>query len=78
MILVIVESPTKAKKIQKYLGDGYVVKSSQGHFIELDTKNLDKMINNNFTPIYKLMSSKKKDNIRFEIDKNKKNNISCR
>ena len=60
MILVIVESPTKAKKIQKYLGDGYVVKSSQGHFIELDTKNLDKMINNNFTPIYKLMSSKKK------------------
>ena len=60
MKLLIVESPTKAKKIQKYLGSGYIVKSSYGHFVELDTKNLDKMIDNNFTPLYKLMSSKKK------------------
>jgi DNA topoisomerase-1 len=60
MKLLIVESPTKAKKIQKYLGPGYIVKSSYGHFVELDTKNLDKMIDNNFTPLYKLMSSKKK------------------
>ena len=60
MKLLIVESPTKAKKIQKYLGPGYIVKSSYGHFVELDTKNLDKMIDNNFTPLYKLMSNKKK------------------
>ena len=35
--LVIVESPAKAKTIQKFLGNGYVVKSSFGHIREFDT-----------------------------------------
>ena len=60
MNLIIVESPTKAKKIQTFLGNKYIVKSSQGHIVELDTKNLETMIKKNFTPIYKLQSSKKK------------------
>jgi len=60
MNLIIVESPTKAKKIQSYLGKKYAVKSSQGHIVELDTKRLDSMITNNFTPLYKLQSSKRK------------------
>lgn len=60
MILVIVESPTKAKKIQTYLGSKYVVLSSQGHIVELDTKRLNSMISSGFQPIYKLQSSKKR------------------
>jgi len=59
MILIIVESPAKAKKIQKYVGDKYVVKSSYGHFIELNTKLLDKMLIS-FDPIYQICLNKTK------------------
>ena len=38
--LVVVESPSKVKKIQSYLGDNYIVTSSMGHFRGLDPKKM--------------------------------------
>ena len=58
--LVIVESPAKAKTIQKYLGDGFVVKSSQGHIRDLQEKKLSIDIDNGFTPEYVIPDDKKK------------------
>lgn len=52
MKLVIVESPTKAKTISKFLGKNYTVKSSYGHVRDLPTKEMGIDIENNFTPHY--------------------------
>ena len=60
MILIIVESPAKAKKIQGFLNKNYIVKSSCGHFAELNTTKLDLMIKENFSPIYQISSNKSK------------------
>jgi DNA topoisomerase-1 len=57
--LVIVESPAKAKTIEKFLGEGFVVKSSFGHIRDLEKKNLGIDIENNFEPTYKVSSDKK-------------------
>ena len=57
--LVIVESPAKAKKIQKFLGKGFVVKSSFGHIRDLEKKNLGINIGNGFEPNYEVSSDKK-------------------
>lgn len=61
--LVIVESPAKAKTIEKYLGSGFVVKSSIGHIRGLPSKNGSVDVNNNFAP-------------HFEVDPDKKKTIS--
>ena len=58
--LVIVESPAKCKKIQSYLGSDYIVKSSYGHFRDLEKKKLGVDIDNNFKPNYVLLDDKKK------------------
>jgi DNA topoisomerase-1 len=50
--LVIVESPTKAKTINKYLGDGFTVKSSMGHLIDLPKSRLAVDVENDFKPDY--------------------------
>ncbi|PIE98119.1 MAG: DNA topoisomerase I [Treponema sp.] len=50
--LVIVESPAKAKTIEKYLGPDYVVKASMGHLIDLPKSTLGIQIENNFEPKY--------------------------
>lgn len=50
--LVIVESPSKAKTINKYLGPEYVVESSVGHIRDLSIKDLGINIDNNFEPTY--------------------------
>ena len=50
--LVIVESPAKAKTIEKYLGDRYIVKASMGHLIDLPRSRMAIDINNNFEPEY--------------------------
>jgi DNA topoisomerase I len=50
--LVIVESPAKAKTIQKYLGRGYTVKASMGHVRDLPKSKLGVDIENNFAPTY--------------------------
>jgi len=61
MSLLIVESPAKGRKIQKFLKDTDItVTSSFGHINGLDTSKLDTMIDTNFTPIYKNSKDKAK------------------
>ena len=50
--LVIVESPAKAKTIQKYLGDGYDVIASMGHIRDLPKSKLGLDVENHFKPDY--------------------------
>ncbi len=50
--LVIVESPAKAKTIEKYLGPGYTVKASMGHLIDLPKSRMAVNIEENFQPEY--------------------------
>ena len=56
--LVIVESPSKAKTIEKYLGPGYVVKASMGHIRDLPKSKLGVDIEANFTPDYQPIKGK--------------------
>ena len=58
--LVIVESPAKAKTIQKYLGKGYTVKSSFGHIRDLQDKKLSVDVDAGFKPEYVVPADKKK------------------
>ena len=58
--LVIVESPAKAKTIQKFLGDGYVVKSSFGHIRDLQDNKLSVDVEHGFRPEYVVPADKKK------------------
>ncbi len=58
--LVIVESPAKAKTIERYLGSDYTVKSSFGHIRDLPKKGLSVDIENDFTPEYEIPADKKK------------------
>ncbi|MBI2083666.1 MAG: type I DNA topoisomerase [Deltaproteobacteria bacterium] len=58
--LVIVESPTKAQTIAKYLGKGYQVKASVGHIKDLPKGELGVDIKNQFSPTYVVLASKKK------------------
>lgn len=57
--LVIVESPAKAKTIEKFLGSGYKVLSSYGHIRDLKQKAFSIDIENNFKPIYEIPEDKK-------------------
>lgn len=58
--LVIVESPAKAKTIERFLGKDYLVRSSFGHIVDLSKKDLGVDINNGFQPIYEISPEKKK------------------
>ena len=58
--LVIVESPAKAKTIEKFLGKDFKVLSSYGHVRDLSRKNLSIDIEKDFTPKYEISSDKKK------------------
>ena len=58
--LVIVESPAKAKTIEKFLGKDYVVRSSFGHIRDLPKKGLNIDKDNNFAPTYEVSADKKK------------------
>ena len=58
--LVIVESPAKAKTIQKFLGNNYQVKSSFGHIRDLQDKKLSVDVEKGFMPEYVIPSDKKK------------------
>ncbi len=58
--LVIVESPAKAKTINKYLGKQYVVKASLGHVKDLPKRDLAVDVDNGFRPQYEVIEGKKK------------------
>lgn len=58
--LVIVESPAKAKTIEKFLGKDYKVMSSYGHIRDLKKKDLGIDLDNDYTPIYEVPADKKK------------------
>ena len=58
--LVIVESPAKAKTINKYLGPEFEVKASMGHIRDLPSKGLNVDIENDFEPTYDIMPGKKR------------------
>ena len=58
--LVIVESPAKAKTIERFLGKDFVVKSSFGHIRDLSKKDLGIHIDEGFAPVYEIPSDKKK------------------
>ncbi|MBR5082299.1 MAG: type I DNA topoisomerase [Bacteroidales bacterium] len=57
--LVIVESPTKAKTIEGFLGKEYTVKASQGHVRDLNKNTLSVNIDKNFEPEYEIPDEKK-------------------
>lgn len=69
--LVIVESPAKAKTIEKFLGKDYKVLSSYGHIRDLKKKVFSIDIDNNYTPIYEIPADKKKlvETLREEASK---------
>src|SRR5437764_7550781 len=58
--LVIVESPAKAKTINKYLGKQYLVKASLGHIKDLPKKDLAVDVERGFEPRYEVIEGKKK------------------
>ena len=58
--LVIVESPTKATTIKRYLGKDYEVKSSFGHIRDLPKKDLNIDVEHEFSPNYEISPDKKK------------------
>ena len=58
--LVIVESPAKAKTIEKFLGKDFHVLSSYGHIRDLKKKDFSIDIENSFKPIYEIPADKKK------------------
>src|SRR5574343_332787 len=58
--LVIVESPTKAKTIQKFLGNDFIIKSPFGHVRDLPKRELGIDVEKNFTPKYVVPTKAKK------------------
>src|ERR1044071_7035299 len=71
--LVIVESPAKAKTINKYLGDNYVVKASMGHVRDLPSKGMGVDLKT-FVPEYEVIE--KKDKLISELKKLAKQSAS--
>ncbi|MBR1803451.1 MAG: DNA topoisomerase I, partial [Muribaculaceae bacterium] len=57
--LVIVESPAKAKTIEKFLGKDYKVMSSYGHIRDLHKKDFSIDVNDGFNPIYEIPEDKR-------------------
>ena len=57
--LVIVESPAKAKTIEKFLGKDYKVMSSYGHIRDLNKKKFSIDIDHGFAPVYEIPEDRK-------------------
>ena len=58
--LVIVESPAKAKTLEKYLGRDFQVKASVGHLVDLPKSKFGVDIKKNFAPDFMVIQSRKK------------------
>src|SRR6201993_130495 len=58
--LVVVESPAKAKTIKKYLGNGFTVKASVGHVMDLPKSKMGVDIEHGFAPEYTVIGGKRK------------------
>lgn len=58
-ILIVVESPTKARTLSRYLGSDYRIEASMGHIRDLPTKRLGVNVNKNFEPAYEIPKNKK-------------------
>ena len=72
--LVIVESPAKAKTINKYLGDGYVVKASMGHVRDLPKGGMGVDLKT-FEPEYVLIKERGKEKLIGELKKLAKQSV---
>jgi DNA topoisomerase-1 len=59
--LVIVESPAKAKTIERYLGPGYDVMASVGHVRDLPERSLGVDVEHDFAPRYEPLKAKKRE-----------------
>ena len=67
--LVVVESPAKAKTINKYLGRDFIVKASIGHIKDLPSKGLGVDVQNDFEPTYEIIpDSRKRNNKKIVAD----------
>jgi len=60
MDLIIVESPTKARKLKDYLGNQYMIEASVGHVRDLPKKTLGIDLANHYQPVYEISADKKK------------------
>lgn len=69
--LVIVESPSKTKKLESILGSDYIVHASYGHTMDLDPKILSIDVEDNFKPNYIVLPDKKKVVANLIFHKNK-------
>lgn len=70
--LVIVESPAKAKTINKYLGPDYAVMASIGHIKDLPKSGLGVDVENDFEPTYEVIPDTKKRNNKKVVSELKK------
>ncbi|MCC8069163.1 MAG: type I DNA topoisomerase [Ruminococcus sp.] len=73
--LVIVESPAKAKTIEKYLGKDYKVVASMGHIIDLPKSKFSVDVDNNFKPVYVEMKGKEEVIKQLKKEAKKSDNI---
>ena len=75
MQLIIVESPHKAKTIEKFLKGGYKVDASKGHVRDLPVNRMGVKIDKNFEPYYEISPDKKADIKRLKEDAAKADKI---
>jgi len=71
MDLIIVESPTKAKTLARFLGDGYSIEATKGHIKDLPKSKLGVDVENNFKPDYQEVE-KARDNVKSILKSAKK------
>lgn len=75
MDLIIVESPHKAKTIEKFLKGGYKVDASKGHVRDLPVRTMGVKLDGTFTPTYEISPNKKEDIKRLKEDAKKANKV---
>lgn len=76
-MLIIVESPTKARTLTRFLGEGYNIKATMGHIRDLPQNRLGVNINDNFDPTYQILPKKKDlvEELKKDVFRRKENNL---